>query len=458
MVVLALLAAAGCSATVPAGAPVALGSTASTPSGPAVALAGYGGTGNTGYDVGAYALRLRLQPARNQLSGTATITAAATAVLHSLTFDLQRGLRASSVTVNGQAAKSRSAGDKLVVVPAVPIAANQSFTVVVEYQGSPGLGEKTPARTGWHRTGRRSAYVAGLTASARSWFPVDERPGDKATFDLEMTVPKGLTVVSSGLPGGHTTRDGLTVWRWRESEPMSPSFAFLAVGDYELATWTHAGSKMITALPRSAPERAARAIARTPEIADWLAGRLGPWPFKSYGSVVLDDVDGKTSITGQGRMGYDAGSVSEKTIARALGQQYFGASVTPADWRDMWLTEGFATYVEWMWTEQAGGDSADFTMREEYATYPWQSLPAVGSGEGVLQTTGPRIRGAMTLHALRQRVGDATFFEVLRAWAAERAHGTGTTEEFVATAERVSGRDLDGFFDVWLRGAYRPAV
>jgi aminopeptidase N len=148
----------------------------------------------------------------------------------------------------------------------------------------------------------------------------------------------------------------------------------------------------------------------------------------------------------------------EATLAHELSHMWYGDSVTLRRWPDIWLHEGFATWSEWIWSEHQGGASAHQTFRTLYNT-PAQDTdfwtpPPGDPGSPVNLFDGTVYdRGAMTLQALREKVGNRTFFRILRRWAARHRYGNVTTAQFIALAERVSGRNLRRFFDVWL---YRP--
>jgi aminopeptidase N len=147
-------------------------------------------------------------------------------------------------------------------------------------------------------------------------------------------------------------------------------------------------------------------------------------------------------------------------VSHELAHQWFGDSVTVTRWNDMWLNEGFATYAEWMWGERE--DPADTVQRQFDSRYAqtgspdlWKVAPAA-PGRKALFGRAVYDRGAMTLHALRKKVGDQRFFAILRTWAAEHRHGNATTAQFVALAQRVSGMDLRHLFQVWLHDRGRP--
>ena len=155
---------------------------------------------------------------------------------------------------------------------------------------------------------------------------------------------------------------------------------------------------------------------------------------------------------------------SEATVVHEIAHMWFGNSVSLEIWPDIWLNEGFATWSEWIWSERTDGPSAAETFDELYATPEdsdagqdlWFPAPAALPGPAEMFHTPVYDRGAMTLQALREKVGDDLFFTILRSWYAENRNGNVTTADFIALAERLSGQQLDEFFDVWLYEEGRP--
>ncbi|GID96702.1 M1 family metallopeptidase [Amorphoplanes digitatis] len=416
--------------------------------------------GNGGYDVGDYDLRLRYDPARGELNGTATITATATQDLSRFNLDLAF-LVARKVTVDGRAATSRSDGNELVITPAAGLASGAAFTVVIDYGGKPqALNNKTLGVGGWLTT-RDGAFAIGQPESASTWFPVNDHPSDKATFSLAMTVPGGVEAISNGVPGARSTAAGWTTWTWRESNPLAGYLAFVVIGQYRVRVGTHAGRPMIIAIPESLPAtgNAARALDRTGEIADYLATRFGPYPFAAYGGVVLDDDRVGYALETQSRPVYGntffRGSANATVVAHELAHQWYGDSVSLRRWQDIWLNEGFATYAEWLWDEHQGERTVQESFDRAYANFDW-SIPTGDPGVDHLFSEAVYVRGAMTVQALRHTIGDDAFFALLKSWPAEHRDGNASTEDFIAAAEKASGKDLGDFFEAWLFGDRKP--
>jgi aminopeptidase N len=418
--------------------------------------------GNGGYDVGGYDLKLTYAPASGQLDGTATITATATQDLSAFNLDLV-GLVAGKVTVDGRAATSKAVGGELVVTPAAGVVKGRAFTVVVEYGGRPqAFASETLGTGGWLRT-TDGAVALGQPESASTWFPVNDHPSDKATFTLAMTVPDGLEVLSNGVPGARATDAGQTTWRWAESKPLASYLAFVAIGQYRVRTSTHDGKPMITAIPDALPADgpAARSLDRTGEVADFLATQFGPYPFDSYGGVVVDDDRVSYALETQSRPVYGnvffASSPNITVVVHELAHQWYGDSVALARWQDIWLNEGFATYAEWLWQEHEGDRTAQQSFDRVYSGFNW-SVPTGDPGPERLFGDAVYQRGAMVMHALRRTIGDPAFFALLKSWAAEHRDGNVRTDDFIAAAERAAGKDLGDFFEAWLFGKVKPPL
>jgi Peptidase family M1 domain len=207
-------------------------------------------------------------------------------------------------------------------------------------------------------------------------------------------------------------------------------------------------------------------FATQPEILDFLASRFGKYPFSASGGIVDDYPSLGFALENQTRPIYAIGFFFDPRLAvdvvvHELAHQWYGDSVAVAAWQHIWLNEGFATYAEWLWNEDIGNETAQESFEFFYdvvhpADDPWWELAIGDPGVDHLFDDQVYTRGAMTLHALRLTVGDRDFFRILRRWAHKKEGGNGTTDEFIALAERVSGEDLGDLFDAWLFTPARP--
>jgi aminopeptidase N len=440
---------------------------APAPGGPGVGDSYYPDYGNGGYDVSHYDVRLRYWPDTDKLTGTTTILARATQDLSQ--FNLDFALAVTSVRVNGwQASFARQGAHELVVKPARPVNAGQQLTVVVQYADTPSA-VKVNGFTSWVRTSD-GALAVGEPEIAWWWFPSNDHPTDKATFDIAVLVPDGTQVVSNGVMPSQPVRElsGWSRWYWRSIKPMSTYLAFLAMGHYEIRSdVSQSGQPVINAYSDNLGEYAdaARAsVERTSEVVDWESTVFGPYPFEARGGVVAPPASMGYALEDQTRPMYDGrfwrNGSNVYVVVHENAHQWFGDSVSVADWRDIWINEGFASYAEWLWSEAQGEGTAQELFDYNYANLPagdpfWQVKPGDPGARDPFHRA-VYVRGAMTLHQLRLTVGDDTFFRILRGWTARNQYGNATVAQFQAFAEETSGRDLRDLFTTWLFTPGRP--
>jgi aminopeptidase N len=424
--------------------------------------------GNGGYDVSHYDVRLRYYPDQDRLTGTTTILASATQELSS--FNLDFILDVASVKVNNRTATFARQGDhELVVTPPRTVASGQAMTIVVQYSGVPS-NKVAAGFTAWVRT-PDGALAVGQPEEAWWWFPSNDHPSDKATFDVSVAVPEGVEVISNGVMPRAPQQDtlGWKRWSWRSLEPQATYLAFLAIGQYEITTDTAPnGQPVINAYSdRLTPdfEAAAKAsVERTPEVIEWESGVFGPYAFEAQGGVVAPPDTLGFALETQTRPVYSSGFFRRgsnlSVIVHENAHQWFGDAVSVDQWKEIWLNEGFATYAEWLWSEEQGEGTAQELFDYLYATEPADFWTVAPAAPGPSEIFGDAVydRGAMTLHQLRLAIGGDDFFELLRTWVAEHVYGNADTAQFIALAEKISGQQLDDLFQAWLYTPSKPAV
>ncbi|MFJ1864064.1 M1 family metallopeptidase [Streptomyces sp. NPDC088097] len=434
--------------------------------------------GNGGYDVRHYDLDLGYDPSDGRLAGTAVITARAEQGLSSFNLDLS-GLKVEGVRVQGEGARFNRSGNELTVRPAKDLKKGEVFRTEVRYGGRPKpVVDPDGSEEGWitfsdgpdgadGADGRDGAVGVGEPVGSMGWFPGNHHPSDKATYDITLTVPEGYEAVSNGELRSRTpVRDGRTAFAWHSPEPMAGYLATAAVGRFEVTTGrTPSGVAVYNAVTPGEAAGSRAILAKLPEVVEWGSGRFGPYPFTTAGSIVLPAESLGYALETQTKPVYP-GAPDEELLVHETAHQWFGNSVSPKSWKDMWLNEGFATYAEWLWWEDHGGVSAQRRFEaflagdasvDPHAKGPWAAFPpASPPGPEEISDDPVYYRGAMVLQRIRQEVGDAKFFDLLRGWATDHRHGNASTADFTAYAQQRTGHDLKKVWDVWLYGEDRP--
>jgi aminopeptidase N len=448
--------------------------------------------GNGGYDVEHYDLDITYTPPPSapaplvgQLDGVATISLVAAQDLDRFNLDL-RGLEVQAVTVDGKAASEVTPPApgaevedaaywhvqddearvwELTIQPRPKIKKGQHVQVVVTYGGETTRPvDIEGVLYGWVTT-RDGAMVVGEPEGSMTWYPVSDHPTDKATYGFEITVPDGKVAVANGLPARDpVTADGWTTWYWDAPDKQASYLTTASVGDYELRrSETADGLPIIDAvddnLTTANAAITAASLALQADMIAFLEEEFVPYPFNSYGSIVDDDTVGYALET-QTRPVYSR-VAREGTVLHELAHQWFGNTVSPERWQDIWLNEGWATYAEWLWSEETDDATAQELFDDVMAIPaddPFWDLTIADPGPFGLFLGAIYDRGAATLHALRVKVGDDDFFAAAQEWLTLYNDATGTTEDFEAVYEEVSGQDLDSFFDVWLRTPTKPTA
>lgn len=420
--------------------------------------------GNGGYDVLHYDITLAVDYDANTIEATTTLESVATQDLDTFNLDFQ-GLEIITLEVNGEAAAYSRNGAELTITPAAPLSDGDTFTVRVAYNGVP-QGNRDPAVAFFEAGVGWLNFDAGIFAlsepsGAQTWYPVNNHPTDKATYTFTITVASEYTVAANGLLTATTDNgDGTTTYLWESNDPMASYLAMIAIGDFEQRTDTGPNNlPIINYFPPDQADELAALFAPTAQMIAFYTEIIGPYPFESYGAVVMSTDEFPAALETQTRSVFGAQMTDETTIAHELVHQWFGNSVSPAEWEHIWLNEGFATYLSFLWIEETYGEErfndffiAVYTyLRDEQVGPP--ATPTLDELFGI----SVYYRGSWALHALRQEVGDETFYSILRTYYDRYQSGVATTEDFIAIAEEIAGQDLPTL-RAWLYDATIPPL
>ncbi len=418
--------------------------------------------GSADIDVEHYGVVLRYDVAAERFTGTATVTGAILAPTDRIALDSD-GPAVTSVLIDGAPAAFVQEGEELLIPLAGPRAAGAPFRIEVAFTSEISGGDAFLDAGIFPAFGSPGVWAVNQPDGVSTWMPVSDHPTDKAAWTFELTVPDGLTAVANGAFLGSAPADGGTTWTWGQSEPMASYLVTLLIGPYEIRDGgtSSTGVDLVHVVLAERADTLDPYLPITDEQLVFFAERFGPYPFDRYGLAFADSVPGLAMET-QGLSLFSAadfdgslGYIQHLLLAHELAHQWFGNAVSPAQWDDIWLNEGFATYAEWMWLDHVGLQPLDAAALDAL-----RALDGVGGGpvrRPVEMFSDVSYRGgAVALEALRRTVGDDAFLAGLRAWVQERVDGVGTTDEFVESMERLTGVELDGWEAAWLDAEELP--
>jgi aminopeptidase N len=432
-----------------------------------------------GIDVQDYDFALTLSDTTDRIEGTATVRLRVTTdTLTAIRLDLvgppdrmgaagETGMRVASVMAGGEPVPHTHAGDILRVTPEAGLAEGQTHALRIRYAGVPADG----LIIGTNRHGDRTFFGDNWPNRARHWLPVVDHLADKAPVEFRVTAPAEYEVVSNGALVGDSTRGPMRTTHWRTDVPLPPKVMIVGVADFAVDTVA-----VVDGVPVQSwvyPEDRGpgfQDLGQAPPILRFFEENLGPYPYEKLANVQSTTRYG--GMENAAAIFYSEEAVADDEddtplLAHEIAHQWYGNTVTEADWPHLWLSEGFATYLTGLYLEHARGEAALTRFmteaRRQVVRFHEQrpETPLVDttySDPTELLTTNPYQKGAWVLHMLRYEVGTDTFWAGLRAYYDRYRNGNASTRDFRAVMEDVSGQALGPFFEQWTRRAGHPVI
>ncbi|HET8959333.1 M1 family aminopeptidase [Nocardioides sp.] len=421
----------------------------------------YPSVGDPGVDALHYQLDLTWSPKPRTLDAVETLTFRATEDAEQFQLDFGKALSVTSLALDGEQVTFRERGKDLVVT--APVRADERYTLEVRYRGTP---RPAPAPTtrddfntiGWQITDQGETWTMQEPFGAYSWYAVNDHPSDKALYDFTLTTTSPWVGVANGRLQSRTRSAGSTTTDWHLDEPAASYLVTVAFGNFTMTRdRSQSGVPMTYWTPRG-DERSLRSVQVAADELAWLERRLGPYPFSSLGLVVVDSTSGmetQTMIT-LGRTEY---TLSPSVVVHEMIHQWYGDQVTPRDWRDVWMNEGMAMYLQVLWEDQEYGIDIDEKLAE-FAAADGAERSAAGPpadydpatfGEGNIYYLP-----ALMWDEVRTRVGDDRFWQAVRAWPRSHDNANAGYDDIAAWWSRKAGDDLRPLFDAWLLGRRSP--
>ncbi|MFJ6948496.1 M1 family metallopeptidase, partial [Streptomyces wuyuanensis] len=329
--------------------------------------------GNPGYDVLTYDIAFTYRANSKPLDAVTKIDARATKHLERINLDFTSGT-VRAVEVNGGSAEFTTAGEDLVITPRQAVDAGSPLAITVTHTSDPKGGEAG----GWVRTADGLA-MANQADAAHRVFPCNDHPADKAFFTFRVTAPTGLTAVANGLPvaavRGGAKAAATRTWVYRTRHPMATELAQVSIGKSAvLRREGPHGLPLRDVVPAAQRARLEPWLRKTPAHITWMEKKVGRYPFETYG-VLLAQAETGFALETQTLSLFEMSMFTdtrypkwyvESVMVHELAHQWFGNSVTPRTWSDLWLNEGHATWYGSLYAEEHAKQSLEDQMREAY--------------------------------------------------------------------------------------------
>src|SRR5258706_3112391 len=428
------------------------------------------------YDLQHSRIALRFDVEQKKVIGDVTHTLA---ILHDATSKIEFdsvGLTIQSVTLNKAPAKFNNTATKLIVPLPAAAHSGEKFEIDIRYEGKPAKGLYFILPDKDYPNRPKQIWSQGESEDTRFYLPTYDYPNDRLTTETILTVPASWITVSNGkLISVSDAGKGLKTWYWKESVPSSPYLIPVVAGEFDEVKNTWRGIPVTYYAPKGRGDRLPGNYGRTPAMMELFSKNLGvDYPWEKYAQVMVDDfvaggMENSSATTNTSKSlvhpkltpEYFTGE--DDLISHELGHQWFGDLVTCKDWGDVWLNEGFATFLEAVWTEaHFGKDQADYerwnSAHEWFESASLWNKPIVrhdfdDSSEFDGNAYG---KGGLVLYMLRHQIGKDAFYRGLKHYLEVNRGKNVVTADLAKAIEETTHTNVDQFFSQWLYGAGAP--
>jgi aminopeptidase N len=422
----------------------------------------YPSVGDPGVDALHYALDLSWDAQAARLRANETVLFRATKSADHVQLDLARQLFVQHVWLDGEAVSFRHDTKDLVV--SASVRADTRHVLQVSYAGVPEPVTAPTDRadfstTGWTVARDGTVWTMQEPYGAYSWYAVNDQPSDKAFYDVTIHAPQGQVGVSNGELLSRKVVDGRTVTRWHLPEPAASYLITIAIGRFTETTDTGPHGLPISYWTPTGRPEILRRVRYTPKAVAYLEGLVGRYPFPSLGVLVVpatSAMETQSMVT----LGTNAYTLSGDVIVHEIAHQWYGDTVTCADWSDLWMNEGMATYLaEVNWTADHTGRLNEEILRR-FAAYAGplraQYGPPTDYRPGTFGEGNVYYIPALMWDTIRQQVGDDEFWSLATRWLRTHRFSSQDRDTLAAWWSKASGGNLTPVFDAWLEGPHQP--
>ena len=413
----------------------------------------YPAHGTAGVDALHYNLDLRWWPRNKELRGIATIDFRAARDISRVSLDLINALDVAFAEVDGVEVTATRSRNK-VILHTGALAENSRHRLVLSYAGTPHPVQAPTTRTdveglGWHTTKSGSVWALQEPFGAFSWYPVNDHPSDKAYYDARISAPAKWVGIFNGELLRRRVHNDRTITRWHLASPAASYLTTIAIGKYEVHRYRGPHGLPLTAwLPPGRPTLVERA-SHLPQIIGRLEKMLGRYPFDRAGLVIIpaeSAMETQTMVTMGPKLWW--------ALPHELVHQWYGDSVTPQSWPDLWLNESFAMYIE----ARYDGLYSDFVGYGDWLRFWKKYDQQFRRSDGPPGDYKPRkfaencvyTCGALMLHELRKKIGAREFDHVIKSWVQQHKNSNQNRRDYIRFIEKETGRELSHWIHTWL--------